>query len=529
MAKKIIPYNVNPQFMRIEWNGDNGIGEYGRIAFLPKSFKEKIYGEKISFVFRGVGYKDYPYHIEQRKGYYIALPVDYLNDVELKLELGEIIVKEGNVFRLEAVFIYTKKFKDKIYGSKFYKYERISLKEIEGKNSADVISWLFNVDKSIVEVCDKKLCEFEERQGYVTYVYEVFTENNIFKIKKTGQYKNYRCMPFDQLLEEFKSLKVDVEAHYTKEPESLKREGWESSYLHECLENCVWVKIKEPIYLDKCFKLTLDEFQNLREKSKIQIDELEMRKIQGMSGDDYSSAFHYWEGDKLRRHLGYYSFDEFLQHLKEYDISGIKLEIDVLKQRIDRLKDIHNYYITLDKYEIEYHLFSLSNLTRCCFPSSDIISDDWWKARNVKSLEAKIGEIINNIEFDAYIKITKDTCDTSEPDYGDYDYDDDEEYYIEEKEAMIILPNKKEITFKYNLRYVNIFKPYEKQERKEEIEYEIKDIDNDRFNKIMEEVRKNEEEVKETKNKINELEERLKEVNESSTEELYKDIISIMR
>jgi len=529
MVKKVISYDVTPQFMKIEWNGDNGIGEHGRIAFPPKSFKEKIYGEKISFVFRGVGYMD-RYHCKLKKGYYIALPVENLSDVDLKVELGDIIVKEGNIFKLEVAFIYSRKYKDEIYKSKFYKYERISLRDIEGKNSADVISWLFDVDKSIVEVCDKELCEFEERQGYVTHVYKVYTENNIFKIQKTGQYKNYRCMPFDKLLDEFKNLKVNVVAHYSMQPENLIKDGWKSSKLHKCIENYIWLEPKEPIYLlGKWYKITLDEFIKLRQENKIQINELEMRKIQGMSGDDYSSAFHYWEGDKLRRHLGYYSFDEFLQHLKEYDISGIKLEIDVLKQRIDGLKDIHNYYITLDKYEIEYHLFSLSNLTRCCFPPSDMIDDCWWKQRDIKSLEAKIGEIINNIEFDAYIKITKDTCDTNEPDYCDYDYDDDEEYYIEEKEAVIILPNKKEITFKYNLRYVNIFKPYEKQERKEEIEYEIKDIDNDRFNKIMEEVRKDEEEVKETKNKINELEERLKEVNESSTEELYKDIISIMR
>jgi len=514
MAKKIIPYNVNSQFMKIEWNGDNGIGEYGRIAFLPRSCKRKVYGEKVSFVFRGVGYKDYPYHIEQRKGYYIALPVDYLNDVELKVELGDIIVKEGNIFKLGAAFIYSKRYRDEIYSNKFYKYERISLRDIEGKNSADVISWLFNVDKSIVEVCDKKLCEFEERQGYVTYVYEVFTENNIFKIKKTGQYKNYRCMPFDQLLEEFKSLKVDVEAHYTKEPESLKREGWESSYLHECLENCVWVKIKEPICLDKCFKLTLDEFQNLREKSKIQIDELEMRKIHGKSGSDYYSIFHYWEDGKLKKHYGYYSFDDFLEQLRDYDKRKVEKEMEFAKKRLDEILQGMHYYVKISKEEI---LKMFQKLMKVSITEEIIVamsSDEYRKEKEInedyKKMQENINKILQKIGKEAWVKVLsiKSICDGM---------------YIESKEEISIINRENEIQI-YHKRYNDGYEEESGEFIKDDIRK--REMTEEQLEK-QEKERK--QEIQRLKENIKSLEEKKKYLEKKSLKDLYNNIVKLFQ
>lgn len=512
-----IEYEVSPCFEVINWQGEKGeVAGLGRIAFLPKSVKQEFQGRKVSFIFRGRGYRDPYTGSELRKGYVIALPVEMLNDVRVvSVEVDEVLFGEGiDTVQIKMIADYEKEYKGGTIRGRVNYYETVALEKVINRPLKEVISELFS---DVIQKAEKIDChpawlgERDIRNGYIATHYELsYDENTGYLTLKTKSRECLSYAPLEVLLNRFDSLEVEAVAHYTIEKGVIER--WKSSHLHKCLENYIWISPEKPVYSCKSFKLSLDEFHELLSTGKIQVTELKMQRIHDIYHGVYKSEFCYWEEGHLKEHSGYFSFDEFLNDLKEYDLKEINEHISRDKKRLEEIESRMHYYIKMTKDEIAEMFRELTGVSMAekiiiSFASGEYRSDEEIE-KDHKEMQKNISEILEKIDREAWVKVLSRDADWSG-------------MYIESKKTIsIVIPEKNiEIVVRHK-RYTDGYE----EESGEFIKYKTNEVEITEV-ELERQEKEREQEIQRLNREIRELEEKKNLIEQKSPKDLYGDIV----
>ena len=514
-----IEYDIPPCFEVIDWQGGKGqITGLGRIAFLPRSVKQGFQGRKVSFVFRGRGYRDPYTGGELRKGYVIALPVEMLSDVKIiSVKVDEVLFGESiDTVQIKIIAEYEREYKGKTIRGRINHYKSVPLHSVIDRPFKDVISELFPdvIQKTPADKIDcypAWLGERDIRDGYIVTHYELsYNKNNGCLTLKTETKECLSYAPLEVLLNRFDSLKVKATAHYTIERGVVEK--WKSSHLHKCLENYIWISPREPVFSCKTFKLSLDEFHKLLNAGKIQITELKMRRIHDIWDGEYHSEFCYWEKGHLKDHSGYFSFDEFLNDLKEYDLKEIDEHISLDKKRLEEIESNMHFYVRMSKDKIAEMFQELTRVSVAekiiVSLSSDEYRSDEEIEKDYKEMQENISEILEKIDKEAWVKVLSRDAEWSGM------------YIDSEEEISILIPEKNIEVLVRHKRYTDGYE----EESGEFIKYNTNETEITEA-ELESQEKEREQEIQRLNREIRELEEKKNLIEQKSPKDLYGDIV----
>ena len=500
--RPLIEYEISPCFEVIEWQGEKGeVVDLGRIAFPPKSAKQKAFsGRKVSFVFRGRGYRDPYTGSELRKGYVIALPIDVLNDVEItEAKLGLAWISEDfSDVKIEMIVYYEKEHKGKRIKNEISHYKSVSIASIINKPVAEVLSSLFGVPQEKIKYRNVWLDTKKRRDGYVIKKCELRIVDGKFVVKDERKESLYYA-PLEVLLQKIDTVSATVYGYFTTDNDVMQKR---TSFIHPCLEDYFAL---DPLESAHTFDMHSEELRKLLKSGKLEIKEIIMRKVHTIFGGKREWKYDSWNGEM--------SFDRFLQELKDYDVN--KLE-EQLKNKENYLEEIHSYYKHYYVYFTKEKVVQLfQQLTHVSIEEKIIISftSDEYRTeeeinRDYQKIKQSIKEILSQIDKGAWIKVLSIK--------GSWDgmYNDSKE------EISIIIPKKCTEIQVYHKRYTDGYE----EESGEFINYEI-----NRTELTEEQLRKQEmgrkQEVQRLNREIDELKKKIDEIKQKNPRELYNSIV----
>ena len=468
-GRPLIEREISPRFEVIEWNGDKGkVADLGRIAFPPRSATQKVfYGKKVSFVFRGMAYRDPYTGSELRKGHVIALPVEVLNDVNIiKAREGLTWISDDfSTVTFEMIFYYEREYRGQNIRGKIKYYKSVPIASVINKPAGKVLSRLFDIPEEKIEFSDGRCDLKEERDGYIIKRCELHIRDGKY-ILKEEQEEDLAYAPLDVLLQKLDSLSVKLYGYFTTDSETMQERR---SFLHPCLDDYFTIKPSVSAYSFKMNSRTLSELLN---SGKLEIKKIIMRKVHTIE-----EGQRYWE---YTNWSGQMSFDDFLEELREYDILKFKEEIDKKTKRIEEINNFKHYYANLSKEHIIQKFHELWKVTHKGLVE-DIDKRAW-----VKVLEEKVGADISYTEWSYDISII---IPEKQLEIKGYYSESDDEYAC--NKGGDYTREKTEIT--------------EKELRKQEAERK--------------------EEIEKLNKEIEELKERIEEYKKKNPRELYNNIV----
>jgi len=411
-GRPLVEYEIKPSFEVIDWCGEKGeVVNIGRIAFPPRSAKQNAFsGRKVSFIFRGRGYRD-PYSgFELRKGHVIALPVDVLSDVKItEVKLGSAwISKDFSDAEIEVIVYYEKEHKGERVRSRIKRHKSVSIASIENKSVVEVLSSLFSLPGEKIKYSNGWLGSRKRRDGYIIRKYELHIMDGKFVVKEERE-ENLYYAPIEILIQKLDRISATVYGYFTTSDSEIKERR---SIFHPCLDDYFTVKPSESVRL---FNMNSRKLRELLESGKIKIEEIIMRKVHSIFDGERQWRYVGWNGEM--------SFDEFLEEIKKYDIKRLEEQIEEKKKRLEEIESFMHYYANVSKEQIIQKFHRLWEVI-----DKDIVNivDDrvWVKIINISITEASYSFSIvipkKQVEIECYFFEAEDEYSEDEGDYEEH-------------------------------------------------------------------------------------------------------------